>query len=643
MKSFFLKGGLFLGILGVSGSMISFILLKQSPDHIAGDLGGGTVVPVCGCQNLRGETQGDDLQEDTASADSRPLTVAGLKESTLRSQLEALPLELQDKVLSKMSERPSLLNDIDSLRVDSGGMLFYVCSALAEESIRKYEFEPRLSMAKTSVSAASVSISSPPLRHSRPGASKVLFLDFNGHVVTGTAWNVDDESSWDCRPYDTDGNELTFSDSEQEDIVEIWERVAEDYAPFDIDVTTEEPSTWNRYKGRALITPTTDKDGKSCPHDGYGGIAYRDVFGDYDYAFYSPSWVLDYDSPYAPASYVAEAASHEFGHHLDLGHDGTSSAEYYEGHVSSPISWGPIMGAGYGRNISQWSKGEYFDSSNSENDLLIISGKLSYRPDDHGDSNGQATALAVSPAGDISQSGVIETPGDPDVFSFSTEMGQITISVAPYIAASSTWGANLDILLELYTSGGALVASNNPDHEASATMTMDVSSGVYYLHVKPVGVGTPLANPPSGYTVYGSLGQYTLAGVVSADADADGIPNEWEIQYFGGFTNAIATADADGDGADNLTEYISGYNPTNSGSLFEVTSFTAPASGNSPFVLSWNPVEGRIYDVGWSDGLVISPFTVIGENLPDTQSSYTDTVERAGLQNFYRVDVRLVE
>lgn len=546
-------------------------------------------------------------------------------------------------MLVKMSERPSLLNDIDSLRVDSGGMLFYVCSTLAEENIKKYEFEPSLSVANISVSTASVSIGSPPLRHSRPGASKVLFLDFNGHVVAGTAWNVGDESSWDCRPYDTDGDELTFSDSEQEDIIEIWERVAEDYTPFDVDVTTEEPSTWTRYKGRVLITPGTDKDGKSCPHDGYGGIAYRDVFGDYDYAFYSPAWVLDYDVPYVPASFVAEAVSHEFGHHLDLGHDLRNSDDdgYYEGHENGSISWGPIMGTGYTRNISQWSKGEYYDSSNSENDLSIIAGQLSYRPDDHGDSNGQATSLAVSPTGDIALSGIIETTGDPDVFSFSTGMGQITISATPYIAASSTWGANLDILLELYTSGGVLVASSNPANEASATMTVDVPSGVYYLHVKPVGAGSPLANPPSGYTVYDSLGQYTLAGVISVDTDADGMPNVWEIQYFGGFTNAIATSDSDGDGADNLTEYISGHNPTNADSVFEVTSFTAPFNGNTPFILTWNPVEGRIYDVGWSDGLIISPFTTIGASLPYTQSSYTDTVERTSLQNFYRVDVRL--
>ena len=69
---------------------------------------------------------------------------------------------------------------------------------------------------------------------------------------------------------------------------------------------------------------------------------------------------------------IAEAASHEMGHNMGLSHDGTSSLTYYGGHgatASSP-SWGPIMGTGYGRNVSQWSKStEYYDGNQAQDDF----------------------------------------------------------------------------------------------------------------------------------------------------------------------------------------------------------------------------------------------------------------------------------
>ena len=65
---------------------------------------------------------------------------------------------------------------------------------------------------------------------------------------------------------------------------------------------------------------------------------------------------------------IAEAASHEIGHNLGLSHDGTSTQGYYGGQGA----WAPIMGVGYSYSISQWSKGEYFDANNQEDDLQII-------------------------------------------------------------------------------------------------------------------------------------------------------------------------------------------------------------------------------------------------------------------------------
>jgi hypothetical protein len=112
--------------------------------------------------------------------------------------------------------------------------------------------------------------------HSRPSSKRKIYLDFNGQVLSGTA------ADGTYAPFDTDGNPGTFSSSELATIQTAWKRMAEDYAPFDVDVTTEEPSvdqmtrtslTDDTFGIRLLIT----KDTQSC---GCGGWAYVGVFDD---------------------------------------------------------------------------------------------------------------------------------------------------------------------------------------------------------------------------------------------------------------------------------------------------------------------------------------------------------------------------
>lgn len=132
-----------------------------------------------------------------------------------------------------------------------------------------------------------------------------------------------------------------------------------------------------------------------------------------------------------------------------------------------------------------------------------------------------------------------------------------------------------------------------------------------------------------------------LISGIPTDSDDDGMSDQWETLYFSSSTGAVATADADDDGANNLTEYISGYDPTNPDSVFEVTTFSAPTTNETGVVITWDPVEGRIYNVNWNNSLLIGAFTNISGDLPYPANSYTDTVERADGQNFYRIGVRL--
>ncbi len=66
-----------------------------------------------------------------------------------------------------------------------------------------------------------------PLLSSYPSATAVIFLDFDGQTVDNTSWNT-------SGPIYCGASGLTNSQ-----ITEIFNRVSEDYRPFNINITTD--------------------------------------------------------------------------------------------------------------------------------------------------------------------------------------------------------------------------------------------------------------------------------------------------------------------------------------------------------------------------------------------------------------------
>src|SRR5688572_14916358 len=108
-----------------------------------------------------------------------------------------------------------------------------------------------------------------PSLSSRPGAAASLYLDFDGHYER--QWGRYANASTPA--YDTDGNPGSFGAAEQAAIREIWSRVAEDYAPFNINVTTVQPPVIaDRVAARIAIGGSSrDWYGGSAGGVSYGG------------------------------------------------------------------------------------------------------------------------------------------------------------------------------------------------------------------------------------------------------------------------------------------------------------------------------------------------------------------------------------
>jgi hypothetical protein len=455
-------------------------------------------------------------------------TLDELPASRFRGDLQRLAPAARKRAHAWLHSSHFTSEDLPSLHTDRDGGVCYACqfAQVAEIPADANENNPK------SHAAAALPVSPFPkslVFHSRPGAPNVLYINFVGEVIAGTGWNtVLSRLAIPALGFSADSDYLTFNESEQIAIKQIWQRVAEDFAPFDINITTERPTTWNNRTAMVLVTRRTDALGFQNPHNSGGGVAYMNVFATSTFSKYRHAWVY-HDNLGNQSAHIGEAVSHEFGHILGLSHDGNSENEYYGGHGSGETSWGPLMGTGYNRHVSQWSKGEYFDANNTQDDLETLARMLTYRADDHGNAHETATELVISGGTEIfsttpeddpehqitGNKGIIERSEDVDVFTFVTGSGPVNLQVDPWITAGGTRGGNLDVLAELYSEDGTLVAWSDPADKTSASIECRLPEGRYFLHVRGSGAGNPLASEPLGYTAYGSLGQYFIRGTVS--------------------------------------------------------------------------------------------------------------------------------
>ena len=348
--------------------------------------------------------------------------------------------------------------------------------------------------------------------HSRPTAHTRIYLDFDGAEVSNTGWN-DASPEMAGTPaqayagYSSDSDPSTFSTAERDVIVRTWAEVAEDYAPFQVDVTTQDPgdaklrrsSTSDAdYGMRVLVTgaaPSTTALCQAC-----SGIAYVGVFDEpttVDRPFvHQPAWVFAstlQDNPH----FLADAISHEVGHTFGLDHDGVAvPGQAIDDYYQTPGTWSPIMGAAY-NPLSEWSNGDYPNANNTQDDLAFIAAHgAPLASDDHGGSPWSATALAGGPASDTR--GSIRSRSDVDVFKVPACTSPVAVHVSP-----DAPGPDLDVGVRVLHADGTTMLASAPAGRLDADVVVPAGTSATYVEVDGTG--------DAGYSDYGSLGRYTLA------------------------------------------------------------------------------------------------------------------------------------
>jgi len=188
---------------------------------------------------------------------------------------------------------------------------------------------------------------------------------------------------------------------------------------------------------------------------------------------------------------------------------------------------------------------------------------------------------------------------------------------------SVTWPAVVGfgkVVYELYVNGSVAPMTLDANYVTSPALAPGARYTVSLGYRLADGSRSPLS-PESFGTTWGE------------DTNGDGLPDDWQAQYFGSESASwtAATADPDGDGASNLKELLAGTNPKDGSSVLRAK-VERLKQGKQ---LSWNTQPGLVYQV--QVGQALGSWSSLGE--PRFAAGRVDSLmlPEDGAQGYFRV------
>ena len=410
-----------------------------------------------------------------------------------------------------------------------------------------------------------------PILNSYPTAGPTIYLDFDGQTVSGTSWNVSGPIY--CGPSGLTSSQIT----------EVFNRVSEDYRPFTVNITTDSTKYWSapaNKRMRVVITVTSDWYGSA------GGVAFVNSF---TWADNTPCFVFSALLNYNPKN-ISESASHEAGHTLGLRHQSVynsscvKTSEYNPGIGSGEISWAPIMGVGYSRNLTTWYNGTNTISCTTiQKDLDVITSSangINYRSDYTSNAFNTATVETFT-NNQFTASSILVKNTYQNIYKFNVpSLKLFQLSAVPFNVGSGNAGANLDLKVTLYNSSQVILNTYTSSSTLNVLIDTSLNTGTYFFKVE----GTGNAYAPDyaiqgAYSVQGDLIETPLPLHkldLRGTFDRDNYILNWTVQADETVTRQVLEISTDGKNFSQLTQPDNGarsysYRPTGlSAALYRV-------------------------------------------------------------------------
>jgi PKD repeat protein len=167
--------------------------------------------------------------------------------------------------------------------------------------------------------------------------------------------------------------------------------------------------------------------------------------------------------------------------------------------------------------------------------------------------------------------------------------------------------------------------------------TTNTAGGASFMHMYPAGLYsvTLTASNSAGTSTIVSSNLITVLTAFQA----------WQVQYFGSTTNTAAApnVDSDGDGMSNMQEFLAGTDPTNSASVFGITSILEQGID---IAITWTTGTGKTNALQFATGDLTGSYTnnysdlFIVTNAVGTSTNYLDAGAATNFPSrYYRVRV----
>ena len=295
------------------------------------------------------------------------------------------------------------------------------------------------------------------------GETYVLYLDFDGERVysrIGDFWlggNYVDIPAYDLSTYGWEGREA-------ESIQYIEEFIREDYAAFNISVTSTEPPS-----GEYSTIYVGGNNDWFSPGSGIIGVATYDVSNrdasNYGFAFpeemgiyynYSAGELRNF------SEYLANLITHEAGH------------TYGANHVSDTTAiMNPYLPLSPRRNM--FGEGQIPGSASYQDTQSLFGANIGYAhgADDYGDNYDDAQSISLN----STTTGLLERRDDIDAFNFTASgNGLITVDI------DTTEYGNLDSFVRVYRTSDLALLVQNDDYngELDSYCAWEAVDGVQY-------------------------------------------------------------------------------------------------------------------------------------------------------------------